>query len=163
MDPKGFDTHDHQSCIASGVRAAEAYCAAHGLQMTPVRRRVLTLLLEEHRAMGAYDILEVLRDEGLGAQPPVAYRALNFLARHGFVHKIEQRNAFVACAHPGNQHTPVFLICSQCDVIAETALAGGEAMLASTAGQAGFTVDRAMVELEGVCPNCSAAQTGAAP
>ncbi len=47
--------------------------------MTPVRRRVLEILLEKHRAMGAYDVLDRLAAEGFGNQPPVAYRALDFL------------------------------------------------------------------------------------
>ncbi len=96
----GFEPHDHIGCIADAITVAEARCTANGLQMTPVRRRVLEILLQEHVALGAYAILERLRQEGLGSQPPVAYRALDFLVKHGFVHKIERLNAFVACSHP---------------------------------------------------------------
>jgi hypothetical protein len=58
----------------------------------------------EHRALGAYAVLDQLREAGFGSQPPVAYRALDFLVAHGFAHKIERLNAFVACAHPGESH-----------------------------------------------------------
>ena len=114
MDALGFTHHDHQHCISHAIGAAEEACAEQGLQLTPQRRRVLEILLEEHRAMGAYELLDVLRTEGIGAQPPTVYRALDFLVSNGFAHKIERLNAFVACAHPGERHAPAFLICSDC-------------------------------------------------
>ena len=52
-------------------------CHDKSLQFTPVRRRVLEILLAKHHAVGAYDILDELLDEGLGSQPPIAYRALD--------------------------------------------------------------------------------------
>ncbi len=84
----GFEHHDHRGCIAEAVSVAEAVCADRKVRFTPGRRRVLEILLEEHRALGAYDILDRLNREGRGSQPPVAYRALDFLVKHGFVHKI---------------------------------------------------------------------------
>ena len=106
MSGQGFERHDHAGCIAEGLAAAERTCAERGLQLTPVRRRVLEYLLGEHRALGAYEILERLRTEGLGKQPPVAYRALDFLVTHGFAHRIEKLNAFIACGLPGEPHQP---------------------------------------------------------
>ena len=150
----GFETHDHHSCIRAGVEAAEAHCAAHGLQFTPQRRRVLEILLERHTALGAYDILEVLREEGLGTQPPVAYRALEFLVSNGFAHKIERLNAFIACAHMGTDHTPVFLICSNCNKVAETHTDALRTGLPELAREAGFKLDRVVIEALGLCPAC---------
>ena len=123
--------------------------------MTPVRRRVLEILLHEHRALGAYDILDKLRSEGLGSQPPVAYRALDFLVTHGFAHKIERLNAFVACAHPGEVHDPAFLICRKCDGVAEAQTKSARGQLGSSAKIAGFHIERAVLEAVGVCPNCA--------
>jgi Fur family zinc uptake transcriptional regulator len=154
MDPIGFDTHDHAHCIADCIAAAEEHCRTAGVQMTPVRRRVLEILLERHRAMGAYEILDILRDEGLGSQPPVAYRALDFLARQGFVHRIERLNAFVACAHPGEDHAPAFLICRTCDRVAEAPSDARKGRLGEAARQAGFKIERAVVEAVGLCPDC---------
>ena len=155
MQPIGFSRHDHARCIAGNLAQVEAQCRADGLQLTPVRRRVLEMLLHEHRALGAYDILDRLREEGLGSQPPVAYRALDFLVKHGFAHKIERLNAFVACAHPGHDHDPAFLICRKCDAVAEARGATSEGQLGSSAREAGFQIERAVVEAEGVCPNCT--------
>jgi Fur family zinc uptake transcriptional regulator len=155
MDPIGFSSHDHAHCIAGNLEQIEVQCAANGLQLTPVRRRVLEILLQEHRALGAYDILDKLREEGLGSQPPVAYRALDFLVSHGFAHKIERLNAFVACAHPGQRHDPAFLICRKCDMVAETQTQPSHGALGSSAKLAGFQIERAVVEAEGVCANCT--------
>ncbi len=154
MDAIGFESHDHHSCIKDGLKAVATYCEAHKLQFTPVRQRVLEILLQEHSAMGAYDILDTLRDEGLGSQPPVAYRALDFLVSHGFAHKIERLNAFIACAHPGRDHTPAFLICRSCDAVAEAHAEPTRGMLGRAAAESGFLIEQAVVEALGQCPKC---------
>lgn len=155
MDPVGFDTHDHRRCISSGLAAVDAFCARHRLQFTPVRRRALEVMLEAHRAMGAYEVLDRLRDEGFGSQPPVAYRALDFLVSHGFAHKIERLNAFIACAHPGQDHTPAFLICRACDAVAEAHADPARGMLGRAAQETGFVMEQAVVEALGLCPQCA--------
>lgn len=155
MDPIGFSPHDHQSCVAAGVRAAQEKCRAKGLRFTPQRQRVLEILLSQHKALGAYDILETLRDEGATAQPPVAYRALDFLVEHGFAHKVERLNAFIACAHPGEAHAPAFLICRLCRHVAETPSDPARTLLRESAAAAGFDIESTMVEAIGLCPNCA--------
>lgn len=155
MTATGFSPHDHSACITHGVEAAEAQCLQQGLKLTPVRRRVLEILLSEHRAMGAYEVLDILRAEGLGSQPPVAYRALDFLVGNGFAHRVERLNAFIACTHSDSAHTPAFLICRECTLVVETDSALPRQALASAAGDLGFTIERAAVEAEGLCPACA--------
>ena len=149
-----FEHHDHRLCIKRGVEHATHCCDQKGLHLTPIRRRVLEILLTEHRALGAYEILDQLRTDGFSSQPPVAYRALDFLVQHGFAHKVERLNAFVACNSPEKQHAPTFLICRVCSAVAEThpELSRGE--LGRTARDAGFIMEQVVVEAEGVCPNC---------
>lgn len=154
MAQLGFEDHDHATCIEQAMQDVEAHCAAHRLQFTPVRRRVLEILLKEHRAVGAYEILDVLRSEGLGSQPPVAYRALDFLVTHGFAHKIEKLNAFVACTHPGEDHAPAFLICRDCNKVSEAE--GTAVALSESARRSGFEIEHKVIEFEGLCPNCRA-------
>ncbi|MEX0284012.1 MAG: Fur family transcriptional regulator [Paracoccaceae bacterium] len=154
MNTIGFDAHDHTHCIADTMQSAEALCAEKGLRFTPVRRRVLELLLAEHRAMGAYDILEVLSAEGLGSQPPVAYRALEFLVKNGLAHRVEGLNAYAACAHLGTSHAPAFLICRSCQLVAEVNGDELSAALETEAAKSGFRIERVAVELVGQCPSC---------
>ncbi len=150
----GFAKHDHDDCVQTALARADMHCANAGLRLTPVRRRSLEILLAEHRALGAYDLLAHLSAEGLGAQPPVAYRALDFLVRAGFAHKIEALNAYIACAHLGVNHTPAFLICRSCRSVAETDTAPAQGRLGDAAKAAGFTIERTVVEAEGLCPAC---------
>ncbi|GAA6197977.1 transcriptional repressor [Pseudophaeobacter sp.] len=157
MESIGFEAHDHTSCIVSCIDAVDSQCKAQGLQFTPVRKRVLEILLQEHRALGAYEILDRLREEGLGSQPPVAYRALDFLVTNGFAHKIERLNAFIACTHPGEDHAPVFMICRLCKSVAEAQTIPTKGQLGQAARDAGFQIERTVVEAEGLCPKCQKA------
>ncbi len=158
-----FEDHDHGDCVRGLVAAAEAACVAKRLRLTPIRRRVLEILLEEHRALGAYDVLGRLQAEGLGAHPPAAYRALDFLVTHDFAHKLERLNAFVACVRPADAprpnatHRPAFLICRKCAAVAEADAREIAKALAGTAAAAGFQLERAAVEAEGLCPACQKA------
>lgn len=159
MSQNQFQDHDHQGCIVSALATAEARCAAEGLRLTAQRKRVLEILLEEHRALGAYDILARLSVEGQNAQPPVAYRALDFLVSHGFAHRIERLNAYIACTLPDEgAHMPAFMICRNCDIVAETGRPEAELGLVSEAKNLGFAVECSSVELEGLCPTCREAR-----
>ncbi len=149
-----FKVHDHGHCQTDALGRAEAVIAARGLRMTPVRRRVLEILLEAHRAMGAYDVLNRLAAEGFGNQPPVAYRALDFLEEQGLAHRIRRLNAFTACMHPGEAHAPAFLICRSCDAVAEAPASAVRLALAAAAAQMGFTVEGSNIEALGQCPDC---------
>jgi len=152
--PTSFASHDHRRCIERGVEHAITLCAQAGLQLTPIRQRVLEILLAEHRTMGAYELLDRLREEGFNSQPPVAYRALDFLVQNGFAHKVERLNAFIACNCPDEKHAPTFLICRICHAVAETHPKLSQGALGRSARNAGFVIERTVVEAEGVCPNC---------
>lgn len=156
-DTSSFRAHIHAHCVTSTLQAAEALCEEKKLRLTPVRRRVLEVLLEHHRAMGAYDVLERLRAEGFGSQPPVAYRALDFWVGAGLVHKIQKLNAFVACAHPSSGHDPVFMICRGCDTVAEGTADLTDSAVERAALAAGFRVETTVREVEGLCPSCQKA------
>jgi Fur family transcriptional regulator, zinc uptake regulator len=149
-----FAPHDHELCAGDVLARAEALVAERGVRLTPVRRRVLEILLEAHRAMGAYDVLQRLAAEGFGNQPPVAYRALEFLVENGLAHRIRRLNAFTACMHPGEEHSPAFLICRLCDAVAEAPAAPVRAALDKAAAGLGFVIERSNVEALGLCPTC---------
>ena len=152
--PAAFRAHDHAQCVVQGLERAEALARAEGLRLTPVRRRVLEILLESHGAMGAYEVLDRLAQEGYGHQPPVAYRALDFLVEHGLAHRIRRINAFIACAHPGEDHHAAFLICSGCKAVAEIPAAALRGALEAGAGAAGFAIERVSLEASGLCARC---------
>jgi len=149
-----FAHHDHRHCAADVMARAEALVAGSGARLTPVRKRVLEILLESHKAMGAYDVLQRLAEDGFGNQPPVAYRALEFLVEQGLAHRIRRLNAFAACMHPGEAHAPAFLICKSCDAVAEAPAAGVRSALDEAAAALGFVIERSNIEALGQCPTC---------
>ena len=149
-----FAPHDHARCADGAMERAEAALALQGQRLTPVRRRTLQILLESHRALGAYDVLERLASDGYGNQPPVAYRALDFLEEQGLVHRIRRLNAFTACMHPGEIHAPAFLICRECHAVAEAPAAGVGQALEAAAKAMHFVIERSTVEALGLCPAC---------
>ena len=148
-----FWRDDREMSMDDALSMADRWYAGKGLRLTPVRRKVLELLLRERRALGAYRILALLDEAGFGSQPPVAYRALNFLVENGFAHKVERLNAFVACSFFGKVHSPAFMICRLCDAVAETqSMPVGKALGRAASG---FQIEQTLVEVEGVCPVCA--------
>lgn len=152
-----FGAHDHSQCARAAMEKAEALIAERGLRLTPVRRRTLEILQISRRALGAYEVLEQLSAEGFGHQPPVAYRALDFLVENGLAHRVQRLNAFAACMCPDHDHAPVFLICRECKAVAELPGDAVQAALSVQAGEVGFAVERSSIEAQGLCPACQSA------
>ena len=159
ITPVALKEHEHAHCIDDAINTAEAYCKNAKLRFTPIRRKVLEILAQEHRAIGAYAILERLRENGFGSQPPLAYRALEFLMKHGLAHKVERLNAFISCTHPTKEHSPAFLICRTCSSVAETTLDAAKTSLGGIARAANFRMEGLVMESEGLCFSCSRAAT----
>ena len=155
MADPAFVTHDHSQCSGDALARAEAVVEAAGAKLTPVRRRALEILLSEHRAFGAYEVLDRLAADGFAKQPPVAYRALDFLVKHGLAHRIERLNAYAACTRPDHDHVPAFLICRACKGVAEAETQLDQGRLGQAAKAAHFTIERIAVEAEGLCPDCA--------
>lgn len=153
---EAFAPHDHAECQSRVMEQAEKLLANQGARLTPVRRRTLEILLESHSALGAYQVLDRLAESGFGHQPPVAYRALDFLIEYGLVHRLQRLNAYTACLHPTTDHAPIFLICRRCDKVAESHFPQVRAELLESAESVNFTIERATVEVSGLCPSCTA-------
>ncbi|MCS6879633.1 MAG: transcriptional repressor [Geminicoccaceae bacterium] len=156
-DPFPAAEHDHARCVADALDRAAALCAARGVKLTELRRRVLEIVLDQHAPVGAYTILERLASERGRVAPPTVYRALDFLVAQGLVHRLDTKNAFVACARADGPHPTCFLLCRDCGAVAEVADSALEQAIAAVAARTGFALARRMVELEGVCARCRAA------
>jgi len=152
--------HDHHHCMAHALEAAQAQCAAAGLRLTPLRRKVLELVWRTHAPVGAYALLDALQaDSQTPIAPPTIYRALDFLLACGLIHKIEARNGYIGCAHPSDPtHPAQFLICTSCGAVAELVDPQMTAALLKGAERLGFVVTRPSVEIEGLCARCQKAE-----
>lgn len=149
--------HDHRHCVEDAIAAAERLCSEKDVRFTPLRRRVLELVWSSHKPVGAYALLDALRDEDLGSAPPTVYRALDFLIENGLIHRIERMNAFVGCSHPGEAHRGFFLICSECGNAEEVESEDLSGTIAATAAGRGFSARDMTLEVTGTCAGCRSA------
>jgi Fur family zinc uptake transcriptional regulator len=146
--------HDHGRCATAAIAHAEELCAARAQRLTPMRRHVLQALLASHRPLGAYEIIERLADPGRPA-PITIYRALDFLRDNGLAHRIESRNAFVACVHNhADDDIVVFFICERCGAVGEAPGGAVAEALKASSRAAGFTPKSPVIEIAGICTHC---------
>ena len=148
-----FKKHNHANCSKQTLKKFEQHCLKKNLQVTPLRRKILGYLLADHRPLGAYEMLDLLRKEGFSSTPPIAYRVLDFLIAEGFVHKVKGLNAFIACTEPGNVHSPIFMICRKCKKVAEVSGVDDQIDLPPSVSD-DFDIESTIVELLGVCTSC---------
>ncbi len=151
--------HDHAACVAGALARVEKCCADKGLRLTPLRRNVMELLASSHVPLGAYEIVEQLSVRGEPSPPMSVYRVLDFLVAEGLAHRIESRNAFLACGHPhGTDDVVVFLICERCGATREVGSHAIGRDLSWAARAAGFEPRQRVLEVAGTCTKCRGAQ-----
>lgn len=147
--------HNHDRCTAEAMAHAERYCERRQQRLTPIRRRVLEVLLESHNPLGAYEIIDRAARSGPRPAPITIYRALDFLIDNDLVHRIESRNAFVACVHKhASGDLVVFLICEKCGAVGEAPGAAFAETLKAASRAAGFSPKSPVVEIGGICAHC---------
>src|SRR6202521_3322 len=147
--------HDHGRCTADALLHAERVCERRGQKITPIRRQVLQALLASPPPLGAYEVIDELAKSMPRPAPITVYRALDFLMENGLVHRIESRNAFLACAHDHDAAAMVaFLICDRCGSVGEIPAAIVAQSLNSAARASGFAPKLSVVEIAGICAHC---------
>jgi Fur family zinc uptake transcriptional regulator len=150
------DDHTHPglkgAALARALGEAERRCEATHERLTSPRRRVLELLLEADAPLKAYDLIAAFGERGEPAKPPTVYRALEFLERLGFAHRIESLNAFVPCRLDADSHQAAFLICDCCGAAQE--FEPDFSVQVAAAERAGYAVQSITLEARGLCPAC---------
>ncbi|TGN38914.1 Fur family transcriptional regulator [Marinobacter confluentis] len=149
-----YRQHNHDACIADALADARAICQRQNARLTATRERVLELIWQSHRPLGAYDVLAMLAQDGHNAAPPTVYRALDFLQQYGLVHRIASLNAFIGCTHAGTRHQGMFLICQQCGNVLELSAPDVSDAIEGAAADVHFRPDSVAVEVSGYCPRC---------
>ena len=149
-----YRPHNHDACVSQALAEARAICRQQNARLTTIRERVLELIWQSHKPLGAYDILAQLGTEGHNAAPPTVYRALDFLLQYGLVHRIASLNAFTGCTHAGESHRGLFLICRQCGNVLELESAPVTQAIDDTARAEAFRPEQVTLEITGLCPRC---------
>jgi Fur family zinc uptake transcriptional regulator len=138
------------------LNEAYMHCVKNGYRFTAPRERVLKVLLNESRPLGAYDILQRLSNEMGKHNPPTVYRAIQFWHQEGFIHCIDSLKSYVACSHGKHIGQSKFLICSQCDFVKELDDGIDFTLVTKAATAIEFEIISCTVEIKGLCVNCRA-------
>ena len=147
--------HDHNGCRDKALKTAERLCDNRGVRLTPMRRQVLELIWESHRAVKAYDLLDRIKPKAGTAKPATVYRALDFLMEQGLIHKVESLNAFIGCSYSEHQHQQLLLTCSQCQEVEERPAEEVMEAIAKELERAAFIIHHKAIEIHGMCCRCA--------
>jgi len=147
---------------AATVRArldvAESVCAQRGHRLTPIRRKVLELLLRHGRSLKAYELLDAMRAVHPGAAPPTVYRALDFLLAEGLIHRLDAVNAWAACCDAEGERHDLLVVCTRCGSIAEISDPELSRQLAARAAEVGYVPATHEIEIRARCAQCQSTQ-----
>jgi Fur family zinc uptake transcriptional regulator len=146
----------HKKCISKTLDEVAEFCKKNSLKLTPLRKKILEIVLKDHKAVKAYDILDELRKDGFSDKPPIVYRVLDFFIEHKIIHKINSLNAFISCEHLDTHKNCSFLICEKCNDVSECCNKKIEKAIKVTNEDNNFILTKANVEIVGICKNCAA-------
>lgn len=149
-----------EQITAEIMQAAQRKCDSAGVKLTEKRKRVLSVLIENGKAMSAYEIASRVSELFTTSVPPMSvYRMLDVLVSKDLVHKLHSENKFIACAEVGCDHQaqmPQFLICEQCQKVTEVTFPNEIlSALDKSVGQAGFKLLNSQLELSCLCGDCA--------
>ena len=107
----------------------------------------------------AYDVIDRIAGKGHRPAPISVYRALDFLVEHRFAHRIESRNAYVACDRGDDCDgaATLLLLCDKCGAAGEASSTELHAIIGDVTDRLGFTPSTPVVEIRGLCATCRAA------
>ncbi|GAB4143580.1 MAG: Fur family transcriptional regulator [Sphingomonadales bacterium] len=141
--------------MRAAINHARELARQAGKSLTRQREDVLRLLLAAERPLGAYDLMARLgAEQNKVVAPPTVYRALEFLMELGAIARIESSNEYLCCAHPGEPHDCMFLICTCCGKAMEIDPGPVAQVVDSAAGAVGFAPESRTVEIRGRCAEC---------
>ncbi len=147
--------HDHAPLLRRRHGGRRNACGERGQRLTPIRHDVLAAFWRATSRSAPTRSWIGYAPTGPRPAPITVYRALEFLRENGLVHRIESRNAFIACVHThAAGDLVVFLICERCGAVGEASSREVAATLSSAARAAGFTPKSPVIEISGMC--CSA-------
>ena len=116
---------------------------------------IFDLIDRSPEPLKAYTILYNVQKKGINA-PPQVYRALDKLVEIGKIHKIESKNAFVACKNSDCEisNATAFSICENCEIVDEISDTKLSKYLSKFNHKKGMKFKRFNLEFFGLCKKC---------
>ena len=147
--------HAHQSCVARLNSRVAGIVDESGKKLGANQLHVLKALMEDHKAVSAYEIVERIAATDIRLQPVQVYRALDGLLKLGLVHRLQSKSAYVACTSLEKCEAPQLFYCSSCERVAEISGGSLPQHIAKIAQDHDFQLEQGLVEFIGHCPECS--------
>ena len=115
---------------------------------------IFDIIDKSSEPMKAYSILFNVQKKGIKA-PLQVYRALDKLVEIGKIHKIESRNAFIACQNSSCQvsKATAFSICESCEKVTEINNSSLSKYLSNFKDKAGMKYNKYNLEFFGYAKN----------
>ncbi len=141
------------------VKTARRACKARGISATSKRTNVLAVLLDQNKAVSAYELADCYEQTFNQPIPVITvYRVLDFFQSEHLVHKLETANKFIACNHANREHDhspSQFLICNGCQKVEELSMSEAKFNeLKQTIEQAGYYLTNTQLEMKCICQVC---------
>ena len=124
--------------------------------LTKNQQIIFDLIDKSSEPLKAYSILYNVQKKGIKA-PLQVYRALDKLVEIGKIHKIESRNAFIACQNSSCQvsKATAFSICESCEKVTEINNSSLSKYLSNFKDKAGMKYSKYNLEFFGLCKKCT--------
>ena len=116
---------------------------------------IFDIIHNSSEPLKAYSILFNVQKKGIKA-PLQVYRALDKLVELGKIHKIESRNAFVACKNSNCEisNATAFSICESCEQVEEIDDTKLSKYLMNYSDKTGMKYKKYNLEFFGLCKKC---------
>lgn len=146
-----------------------AQCETQRVTITQLRAQVLDIVLSMNGVIKAYQVLACMQQGSNSTiAPPTAYRALDFWAEQGILHKIPAINGYILCRHVQHEcseqcqqdvthHSDFVLVCNQCGAVEELSMSQEWLALRQRVSNSGFQLNDEHIVLTGVCNQCRCA------
>jgi len=144
-----------KSAVKNLIGYVSDYCEKNSLRFTEPRQFVMEIIANAQKPITAYEVLAELAKKIDNPKPPTAYRAIEFLSEHHFIHRIESLNAYVSC-HSNHRHQgSQFMVCDECGTVIESHLCHLPDSLVKKASEANFHLGHWNLEIHGSCGSCA--------
>lgn len=134
----------------------------NGFRITEPRKKIVAALTQTNTPISAYELKELLAEQGKKADVVSIYRVLDCLESNHLLHRLMGSGKVVRCqlpdeeqcTHRGHFHCHHILVCQQCQQVSEVHCAGVEQMVAALEAQTRFEIRHHALEFTGVCAAC---------
>jgi Fe2+ or Zn2+ uptake regulation protein len=136
--------HPHQENF---IEKALEKLKQNAFKSTRARNDILEAIAKHDKALSAYELQDLLKNEGKNYSAITIYRVIETLLELDIVHKVHSINSFMKCCEHKN-HLHRLLVCKSCHSVKPVERAATELHIS------GFAQLEVIDEVLGLCEKC---------